>query len=83
MPKDKIIDPAKLPQNQDANTKEVNQPVQPASTASELKEEQQKMDALLKGKQSNGTSSKTGINEQQSDGSAGAFTEFIDNAGKE
>lgn len=83
MTKDKSIDPTRLPQNEAFNKKEVNQHPQPADTGSALKKEQQKIDPSLKGKPAERTSREKGINEQNSDGSAGAFNEFIDGAGGE
>jgi hypothetical protein len=83
MSKDKTIDPNALPQNEVFNKKEVNQHPQPADTGDALKAEQQKPDPELKGKLAERTSREEGINEQQSDGSASAFGEFIDNAEKD
>jgi hypothetical protein len=83
MPKDKSIEPGELPQNEVFNKKEVNQHPQPADTGDALKPEQQKMDPALKGKLAERTSREEGVNEQNSDGSAGAFGEFIDNAEKD
>lgn len=77
MSKDKSIDPAKLPESEVFNEKEVNQHKHLADMGKPI-DEDEKMNDQLKGKPGNRTTKEEGFNEEKSPGNAGAFEGFED-----
>jgi len=78
--KDDAIQPGDVPQNDFFDKKDMSQYPQPADADSALEEKRQQTTPWLKSGQYDKSGSKADINEQDSDGSASAFGEFIDNA---